>query len=125
MANKSSAAATGSTARRRRPAASAKALLAGLDRLPVAFALFDATRALTAWNAPLAALGLFPKSLLKPGVPLAEFQRRDAGLKRRATSPHEVTLPTGRVLQATRARVPPGHLLVTYQDATEAHLAGA
>jgi hypothetical protein len=34
-------------------AASAKALLAGLDRLPVAFALFDAARRLAAWNAPL------------------------------------------------------------------------
>ncbi len=104
-------------------AASAKALLAGLDRLPVAFALFDAARRLAAWNAPLAALGLFPKSLLKPGVPLAELQRRDAGLKRRATSPHEVTLPTGRVLQATRRRAPPGHLLITYEDVTDARLA--
>ncbi|MGH8672763.1 MAG: hypothetical protein ACREVG_00455, partial [Burkholderiales bacterium] len=95
-------------------AAIAKALLAAFDRLPVAFALFDARRRLVAWNAPLASLGLFPKSLLREGTGLAEFQRRDAGLKRRATSPHGVTLPDGTVLEVTRKRVPPGHLLVTY-----------
>src|SRR5262245_37874542 len=104
-------------------ASSTKALLAGLDRLPIAFALFDVERRLVAWNAPLAALGLFPNSLLKPGALLAEFQRRDAGLKRRATSPHDLELPTGRVLQVARKRVPPQQLLVLYEDVTDARLA--
>ena len=104
-------------------AASAKALLAGLDRLPVAFALFDAKRRLAAWNARLAALGPFPKSLLKQGAPLAEFLRRDPGLKRRATSPHDLRLPAGRIVQSTRTRVPSGQLLLCYEDVTEARLA--
>ena len=106
------------------PAASgAKALLAALDRLPVAFALFDAKRRLAAWNAPLAALRVFPKSLLKAGAPFTEFQRHDAGLKRRASSPHDLELPTGRVLRVARTRVPPGQLLVTYEDVTDARVA--
>ncbi|RKZ34165.1 MAG: hypothetical protein DRQ37_08000, partial [Gammaproteobacteria bacterium] len=104
-------------------AASLKALHAALDRLPVAFALFDAERQLAAWNAPFAALGRFPTSTLKPGVSFAQFQDRDADLKRRATSPHDVTLPTGKILQATRKRVPPGQLLVSYEDVTDARLA--
>jgi len=104
-------------------AASMEALHAALDRLPIAFALFDAERQLAVWNAPFAALGLFPKSMLKPGVSFAQFQDRDAGLKRRATSPHDVTLPTGKILQATRKRVPPGQLLVSYEDVTDARLA--
>jgi len=104
-------------------AESAKALLAALDRLPVAFALFDAGRRLAAWNEPLALLGLFPKSLLKQETPLAAFQRRDAGMKRKATSPHDIKLPDGKVLQATRRRVPPGQLLLTYEDVTEARRA--
>jgi GAF domain-containing protein/CheY-like chemotaxis protein len=104
-------------------AASMKALHAALDRLPIAFALFDAERQLATWNAQFAALGLFPKSMLKPGVSFAQLQDRDAGLKRRATSPHDVTLPSGKILQATRKRVPPGHLLVSYEDVTDARLA--
>jgi len=104
-------------------AASMKALHAALDRLPIAFALFDAERQLATWNAQFAALGLFPKSMLKPGVSFARLQDRDAGLKRRATSPHDVTLPSGKILQATRKRVPPGHLLVSYEDVTDARLA--
>jgi PAS domain S-box-containing protein len=103
-------------------AASTKALHAALDRLPIAFALFDAERKLAAWNAPFAALGLFPEPMLKAGVSFAQYQRRDVGLKREAKSPHEVTLPTGRILQATRKRVPPGQLLVTYEDVTDARL---
>jgi PAS domain S-box-containing protein len=143
MAHRSNATASGPTARRRpapsgsrrQPsgprrrtsaagqAASAKVLLAGLDQFPVAFALFDAKRRLAAWNAPLAALRLFPKSLLKAGTPLAEFQRHDAGLKRRATSPHDLELPGGKVLRVARKRLPPGQLLVTYEDVTEVRVA--
>ena len=94
----------------------APALLAALDRLPVAFALFDAKRRLAAWNAPLAALGLVPKSQLKAGMPLAKFWRRKA-------SAQEVRLADGRVLRVIGKRVPPGQLLLTYEDVTEAQLA--
>ena len=97
---------------------SAKALLSALDRLPVAFALFDAKRRLAAWNAPLTSLGLFPKSLVRKGTPLSKFERH-AGQKRGAKA-QEARLPDGKVLRISSKRVPPGHLLLTYDDVTQA-----
>jgi PAS domain-containing protein len=38
------------------------ALQAGLDRLPIGFALFDAKRRLVAWNGALASICGYPKS---------------------------------------------------------------
>ena len=38
------------------------------DRLPVGFALFDADLALAAWNASFAALGGYPRKLVKVGT---------------------------------------------------------
>src|SRR5574341_449776 len=64
-----------------------------------------------------------PPSPLPRSAPACLIHRRDAGLKRRATSPHDLELPTGRILQVTRRRVPPGHLLVACQDVTDARLA--
>jgi PAS domain S-box-containing protein len=102
---------------------SERALAAATDRLPVAFALFDAERRLAAWNQRLAALNLFPKRLLKRGSPLAGFLRFDPELKRERGRRRELSLPDGRTLKVTVSGIAPRHLLVSYEDATAARIA--
>ena len=61
---------------RRTPVATV--LQTGLDRLPVAFALFDAKLRLAAWNAGLASICRYPKRLLAKGTPIEAFVQFDA-----------------------------------------------
>jgi len=96
--------------------ADARALHAALDALPVGFALFDGNGRLAAWNARLADLKLFPKRLLKKGAALGGFRAYDKALSPRVSRPRDVELRKGVVLRATTSRVPPGNLLVTYED---------
>ena len=96
----------------------ASPLRAALDALPVGFALFDADWRLAASNARLADLKLFPKRLLKQGTAMSALRAIDAGLQRRVSRPRELQLPKGVTLRVTTTRVPPGHLLVTYEDIT-------
>ncbi|KPK07720.1 MAG: hypothetical protein AMJ64_05850 [Betaproteobacteria bacterium SG8_39] len=104
--------------RKTRPAepAEARALHAALDQLPVGFALFDAGGRLTAWNARLSGFKLFPKRLLKKGTAVGAFRAYDKALSPRVSRPRELELRKGVVLRASASRVPPGHLLVTYED---------
>jgi GAF domain-containing protein len=106
------------TVRRTRQAepADTRALHAALDALPVGFALFDADGKLSAWNARLAGLKLFPKRLLKKGTALGAFRAYDKALSPRVARPRDVELRKGVVLRATSSRVPPGNLLVAYED---------
>jgi len=94
-----------------------------LEALPAALAVFDADRRLTMFNTAFAELGLFPKSLLEPGRAFAEFQRRDANLKRRGPGPHEVSLPGGEVLRASKQSLPGRKILLCYEDVTAGRLA--
>ncbi|HEY5636074.1 MAG TPA: GAF domain-containing protein [Burkholderiales bacterium] len=94
-----------------------------LEALPAAIAVFDADRRLAVFNTAFAELGLFPKSLLKPGRAFSEFQRRDASLRRRGPGPHEVSLPGGQVLQASKRSLPGRQILLCYENVTAERLA--
>jgi GAF domain-containing protein/anti-sigma regulatory factor (Ser/Thr protein kinase) len=108
------------------------------DRLPVGFALFDASFRLAAWNTRFAALRGYPRKLLKAGVPLESFVRFDAergeydegaidaltrtklaALKRGRPAEREQVLHDGRCLRIACERVPAGGLLLTCEDVTE------
>jgi len=136
-----------STGRRRSSAARDRfapiaALQAGLDRLPVGFALFDAKRELVAWNSVLASICGYPKSLLAAGTPVEAFlrhhaERGDYGsgdaqalvrerlrmLRRKSPQQSEQRLTDGRLIRITSLPVPPRGLLVTCEDVSDARLA--
>ncbi|MDA0225762.1 MAG: hypothetical protein O2975_06565, partial [Proteobacteria bacterium] len=94
-----------------------------LEALPTAVAAFDGDRRLTTFNVAFAELGLFPKSLLKPGCAFAEFQRRDASLKRRGPGPYEVSMAGGQVLRVHKRALPKRGLLLCYENVTAERLA--
>jgi len=96
--------------------ADARALHGALDALPVGFALFDADGKLSAWNARLAGLKLFPKRLLKKGTALGAFRAYDKALSARVARARELEPRKGVVLRVSTSRVPPAYLLVIYED---------
>ena len=108
------------------------------DRLPIGFALFDASFRIAAWNARFATLRGYPRKLVKAGTPLESFVRFDAergeydegaidvltrtklaALKRGRPAIREQLLPDGRCLRIACERVPAGGLLLTCEDVTE------
>jgi PAS domain S-box-containing protein len=112
------------------------------DRLPVGFALFDASYRLAAWNARFTVLRGYPRKLLNAGTPLESFLRFDAEqgeygagssdelvrrqlatLKRRRRVDREHARPDGKCLRIVAERGPEGGLLVTCEDVTEARRA--
>ena len=118
------------------------ALQAGLDRLPIGFALFDSKRRLVAWNSALAPIGGYPKSFLTAGTPVQNFlrlnaQRGDYGpgkvaalvrkrvalINQRKPIVRDQRLADGRTLRISTRPVPPGYRLITWEDVTEARLA--
>ena len=120
----------------------ATALQSGLDRLPVAFALFDAKLRLAAWNAGLASICRYPKRLLAKGTTIEAFVQFDAErgaygtgdtqalvgeelrtLRLKARREREHRRADGRVIRISSRPVPPDLLLVTCEDMTEARLA--
>ena len=142
MVSRSSAGKRKAPTRKRASAASAAAIQAGLDRLPIGFALFDAKWRLAAWNGALASICGYPKSLLSPGTPVQAFLRfnaergdygtgkpaslirkRLAVLSRRRPAVREQRLADGRTLRISTRPVSPGHRLVTFEDVSEARLA--
>ncbi|MEJ2175826.1 MAG: PAS domain-containing protein, partial [bacterium] len=107
----------------------------GLDALPVGFARFDAQRRLVAWNAGFAAIGGYPRRLLKAGTPLERFVRFevergdygegkvDALLRKRLAAlskaaSREVTLARGRVVCIVSRPLAAKTLLITCEDVT-------
>ncbi|MGH8679949.1 MAG: GAF domain-containing protein [Burkholderiales bacterium] len=126
-------------ARGARSAAPVTALLQPVcDRLPVGFALFDADLELAAWNPRFAALGGYPRKLVKAGTSLEAFVRFDAergghdpgaigpltrqrlaALKRGPRTEREEALPDGRILHIASELVPGVGVLLTYEDVTE------
>ncbi|HLB13957.1 MAG TPA: GAF domain-containing protein [Burkholderiales bacterium] len=126
-------------ARGARSAAAVTTLLQSVcDRLPVGFALFDADLELAAWNPRLAALGGYPRELVKVGTPLESFVRFDAergayradavdtltrqrlaALKRSQRTEREQALPDGRILHIASEPVRGVGVLLTYEDVTE------
>ena len=117
-------------------------LQAGLDRLPIGFALFDAKRRLTAWNSALASICGYPKAFLAAGTPVESFLRfnaergdygpgkvaalvrkRAAIVSGRKPIVRDQRLADGRTLRISTRPVPPGHRLITFEDVTEARLA--
>jgi PAS domain S-box-containing protein len=127
------------TARGARSAAAVTTLLQSVcDRLPVGFALFDGEFELAAWNARFAALGGYPRTLVKAGTPLESFVRFDvergghgvgaidpltrqrlAALKRGKRTEREQALPDGRILHIASELVPGAGVLLTCEDVTE------
>jgi PAS domain S-box-containing protein len=120
----------------------AAALQAGLDRLPIGFALFDSKWRLAAWNGALASICGYPESLLSAGTPVEDFlrfnaergdygpgkpaaliQRRLALVKGRKPVVREQRFADGRTLRISTRPVPPAHRLVTFEDVSEARLA--
>jgi PAS domain S-box-containing protein len=121
----------------------AAALQAGLDRLPIGFALFDPKFRLVASNAALASICGYPESLLVAGTDIEAFlrfnaERGDYGpgrlaalirrrlvlLKGRKPVVREQPLADGRTLRISTLPVARGHRLITFEDVTEARLAG-
>ena len=142
MASKSSAGKRKRTKRVRSDVPGAAALQAGLDRLPIGFALFDSKRRLIAWNGALASICGYPKSLLSAGTPVQDFLRfnaergdygtgkpaslirkRLAMVSGRKPIVREQRLADGRTLRISTRPVAPGHRLITFEDVTEARLA--
>jgi len=118
------------------------ALQAGLDRLPIGFALFDSKRRLVSWNSALASICGYPNTFLKPGTPVENFLRfnaergdygpgRIAALVRKRAAivsgrkpiVRDQRLADGRTLRISTRPVPPGHRLITFEDVSEARLA--
>ncbi|MDX1376354.1 MAG: GAF domain-containing protein, partial [Burkholderiales bacterium] len=114
----------------------------GLDALPVGFARFDAKRRLVAWNAGIAALGGYPRRLLKAGTPLEQFVRVEAArgdfgagnvdtlVRKRLAAlaksvQGEVTLARGRVVRITSRPLGGRSLLLTCEDVTPVRRAEA
>jgi PAS domain S-box-containing protein len=139
VASKSSAGKRKGGARKR---ASAAAIQAGLDRLPIGFALFDSKWRLAAWNGALASICGYPESLLSAGTPVQDFLRfnaergdygagkpaslvrkRLAVLSLRKPAVREQRLADGSTLRISTRPVPPGYRLVTFEDVSEARLA--
>jgi PAS domain S-box-containing protein len=130
-------------ARRGRAAAPDVATLqAGLDRLPIGFALFDSRHCLVAWNEALASICGYPKAFLAAGTPVARFlrfnaERGDYGpgkiaalVRKRASMVsgrkpiiRDQRLPDGRTLRISTRSVPPAHRLITFEDVSETRLA--
>jgi len=127
------------TAGPRRAGAAADLLQPALDRLRVGFALFDAELRLAAWNERFAELRSYPADLLVPGTPLEAFVRfnaergdygkgdiktlvrkRLAALQGGERGEREQELPDGRTLAIVSERVPPGGVLLSYEDVTDA-----
>ncbi|MBI2751959.1 MAG: GAF domain-containing protein [Betaproteobacteria bacterium] len=115
---------------------------AGLDRLPIGFALFDPKWRLVGWNAALASICGYPQSFLATGTRVETFLRfnaergdygpgkraalireRLAVLKRRTPTEREQRLADGRTMRISIRPVPLGHRLVTFEDVTGARLA--
>jgi PAS domain S-box-containing protein len=131
------------SARRARNAAPGIASLqAGLDRLPIGFALFDSKRQLVAWNEALASICGYPKSFLCAGTPVEDFLRfnarrgdygtgkiaalvrkRAAMVSGRKPIVRDQRLADGRTLRISTRPAPRGHRLITWEDVTEARLA--
>jgi len=139
VASRSSAGKRKGAARKR---ATAAAIQAGVDRLPIGFALFDSKWRLAAWNGALAAICGYPKSRLSAGTPVQDFLRfnaergdygagkpaslirkRLAVLSRRRPAVREQRLADGRTLRISTRPIPSGHRLVTFEDVSEARLA--
>ncbi|HEV8094907.1 MAG TPA: PAS-domain containing protein, partial [Burkholderiales bacterium] len=78
VASKSSAGKRKRTKRVRAAVPAAAALQAGLDRLPIGFALFDTKSRLVAWNAALASICGYPQSFLAQGTRIETFLRFNA-----------------------------------------------
>jgi len=113
-------------------------LRAGLDRLAVGFALFDADLNLLAWNAPLRSLCGYPVHLLDTGTPLAELlrfnaERGDFGpvdteaivraradyLRSGTAGKTKLTLDNGTILEISFSPVPGDGVLLSCLDVTE------
>ena len=126
----------------RSAAAGATLLQSACERLPIGFALFDASFQLAAWNARFATRCGYPRKLLKAGTPLESFVRFDAergeygegaidaltrtklaALKRGRPAKREQALPDGRCLRIACERAPAGGLLLSCEDVTDAHRA--
>ena len=118
------------------------ALQAGLDRLPIGFALFDSKRQLVAWNEALASICGYPKSLLHartaverflrfnaergdygPGSVAALVRKRVAMVNGRKPIVRDQRLADGRTLRIAVRPVPPDHRLVTFEDVSQTRLA--
>jgi len=123
----------------RRAGAAVDLLRPALDRLRVGFALFDADLRLAAWNERFAALRGYPNELLAPGTPLEAFVRfnaergeygkgdiktlvrkRLAALQGGEREEREQELPDGRIVRVASEPVPPGGVLLSCEDVTEA-----
>jgi len=113
-------------------------LLAGLDLLDQAIAVFDATPKLVTWNKAMVRLLDFPESLMKVGTPFEAFVRfnaergeyGDGDLKLqiaqrmasvRAFEPHyaERTRPNGKVLAIRGVPIPNLGFVSLWTDITE------
>lgn len=112
-------------------------LLAGLDLLDQAIAVFDATPKLVTWNKALLRLLDFPESLLKVGLPFEELLRFNARRGEygdgdveamvtqrmaavRAFQPHyiERTRPNGRILAVRGVPIPNLGFVSLWTDVT-------
>ncbi|MDD2872135.1 MAG: PAS-domain containing protein, partial [Azoarcus sp.] len=113
-------------------------LLAGLDLLDQAIAVFDATPKLVTWNKAMLRLLDFPESMVRVGTPFEEFVRFNAErgeygpgdidtlvLQRmasaRAFQPHyiERARPNGKVLAVRGVPIPNLGFVTLWTDITE------
>lgn len=113
-------------------------LLAGLDLLDQAIAVFDATPKLVTWNKALLRLLDFPEALVRVGTPFEEFVRfnvergeygpgdidtliRDRMAAARSFQPHYVerARPNGRILAVRGVPIPNLGFVSLWTDITE------
>ena len=113
-------------------------LLAGLDLLDQAIAVFDATPKLVTWNKALLRLLDFPESLVRVGTPFEEFVRfnaergeygpgdietliRERMAAARSFQPHYVerARPNGRILAVRGVPIPNLGFVSLWTDITE------
>lgn len=113
-------------------------LLAGLDLLDQAIAVFDATPKLVTWNKAMLRLLDFPESMVRVGTPFEEFARFNAERgeygpgdiddhvrqrmdRARQKLPHvfERTRPNGTVIEIRGMPLAKGGFVTTYLDVTE------
>lgn len=98
--------------------------------------VFDAALNLAAWNHRFGELAEYPAALLSVGTPLADLvaidrRRRVSALPVDAddaatpanSTPREVILPSGRVLEARHNPLPRGGFVATFNDVTAHHQA--